>query len=164
MGLLTPDGGLVFWMAIAFGIVFLALAKFGFPIILNTVEKRAQVIDESLEKAKLTDDRLAHVEQESRDIIADAQRQKDEILTKAQQQGEQIIAEAKRTANLEHEKIIAQAIAEAQAKQKSIQNDTRGEMAAISISIAEKLLRQNLADKESQTELANRLFKEMKQS
>ncbi|MFA7034062.1 MAG: F0F1 ATP synthase subunit B, partial [Bacteroidales bacterium] len=140
------------------------LAKFGFPAILKTVEKRAQVIDESLETAKKTEARLAHVTQESAEIIADAEKQKLQIIAEAQQQGEQLIAEAKRTANLEHERIVAQAMAEVEAKQKTMQEQTRSEVATISIAIAEKLLRQNLTDKVSQTELAQRLYKEMKQS
>ena len=30
MSLLTPDSGLLFWMVIVFGIVFVILAKYGF--------------------------------------------------------------------------------------------------------------------------------------
>ena len=33
MSLLLPDAGLLFWMLLSFGIVFLVLYKFGFPII-----------------------------------------------------------------------------------------------------------------------------------
>ena len=40
MSLLLPDSGLLFWMFVAFGIVFVILAKYGFPIIIRMVEDR----------------------------------------------------------------------------------------------------------------------------
>ena len=52
MGLLTPDPGLLFWMAITFGVVFFILAKYGFPVILKTVEDRKAYIDNSLKAAR----------------------------------------------------------------------------------------------------------------
>ena len=49
MSLLLPDSGLLFWMFVAFGIVFVILAKYGFPIIIRMVEDRKVYIDQSLE-------------------------------------------------------------------------------------------------------------------
>ena len=40
MSLLLPDSGLLFWMFVAFGVVFVILAKYGFPIIIKMVEGR----------------------------------------------------------------------------------------------------------------------------
>ena len=45
MSLLLPDSGLLFWMFVAFGIVFVILAKYGFPIIIRMVEDRKVYID-----------------------------------------------------------------------------------------------------------------------
>ena len=42
LSLLVPDSGLLFWMLLSFGIVFLVLAKFGFPIITKMVDERKQ--------------------------------------------------------------------------------------------------------------------------
>ena len=50
--LLTPDPGLLFWMLVAFAVVFFVLAKFGFPVITKMVEERKNYIDESLKKAR----------------------------------------------------------------------------------------------------------------
>ena len=49
--ILTPDFGLLFWMLVSFLVVFLLLAKFGFPAIVKAVEERKNFIDESLKKA-----------------------------------------------------------------------------------------------------------------
>ena len=44
--ILTPDFGLLFWMLLAFGVVFFLLAKYGFPAITKAVEDRKNYIDE----------------------------------------------------------------------------------------------------------------------
>ena len=40
MSLLLPDAGLLFWMLISFGVVFIILAKWGFPVIVKMVNER----------------------------------------------------------------------------------------------------------------------------
>ena len=44
MSLLTPDSGLLFWMIVSFGIVFVILSKYGFPVIIKAVEQRKAYI------------------------------------------------------------------------------------------------------------------------
>ena len=51
MSLLLPDSGLLFWMLLSFGVVFVVLAKYGFPVITKMVEGRRTYIDQSLEVA-----------------------------------------------------------------------------------------------------------------
>ena len=43
--ILTPDFGLLFWMLVAFIVVLIILAKFGFPVITGMVEQRKEFID-----------------------------------------------------------------------------------------------------------------------
>lgn len=57
--ILTPDLGLLFWMFLAFLVVFFVLSKYGFPVIINMVEKRKSYIDDSLRKAHEASERLA---------------------------------------------------------------------------------------------------------
>ena len=52
MELFTPDFGLVLWMFIAFLVLFLALAFFAWPIIVRSLEKRADLIDKGVEYAQ----------------------------------------------------------------------------------------------------------------
>ena len=59
--ILTPDPGLLLWMLAAFLVVFVVLAKFGFPAIIGMVEKRKNFIDESLRKAHEATTRLENI-------------------------------------------------------------------------------------------------------
>ena len=69
MSLLTPDSGLLFWMIVSFGIVFVILSKYGFPVIIKAVEQRKAYIDNSLETARQANEQLANIQ--ARSEIAD---------------------------------------------------------------------------------------------
>ena len=47
--ILTPDLGLLFWMLLAFAVVFFVLAKYGFPAIVGMVDERNKFIEDSEE-------------------------------------------------------------------------------------------------------------------
>ena len=81
--ILTPDFGLLFWMLLAFLIVFFLMAKYGFPIITKMVEDRKNYIDESLQKAHEANERLAGIQQESERLLAEARAKQAEILAQA---------------------------------------------------------------------------------
>ena len=50
MSLLTPDAGLLFWMILSFGIVFVILSKYGFPVIIKAVDILKQKAESSTEQ------------------------------------------------------------------------------------------------------------------
>ena len=58
MELFTPDFGLVFWMFIAFILLFLILAKWGWPVIIKMMDQRADTIDKGVEDARKAKDQL----------------------------------------------------------------------------------------------------------
>ena len=72
MSLLTPDSGLLFWMIVSFGIVFVILSKYGFPVIVKAIEQRKAYIDNSLETARQANERLAHIQAEGEKMLAEA--------------------------------------------------------------------------------------------
>lgn len=81
--ILTPDLGLLFWMLLAFLVVFFVLAKFGFPAITVMVEKRKNYIDESLKKAHEASLKLENIKQESEAILQEAREKQATILKEA---------------------------------------------------------------------------------
>ena len=106
---LTPDFGLLFWMLVAFLVVFFILAKFGFPAIINMVEERKKFIDESLKSAREANEKLSHVKTESDEILKNAHAQHAQIIKEAQQMRDKIIGEAKVKATSEGARMIEEA-------------------------------------------------------
>ena len=70
--ILTPDWGLLFWMLLAFLVIFFFLAKYGFPAITKMVEERKAYIDESLRKAHEANEKLANIQQEGETLLKEA--------------------------------------------------------------------------------------------
>ena len=83
MSLLTPDSGLLFWMIVSFGIVFVILSKYGFPVIIKAVEQRKAYIDNSLETARQANEQLANIQAEGARILAEAKEKQNAILKEA---------------------------------------------------------------------------------
>ncbi|MBQ7253775.1 MAG: F0F1 ATP synthase subunit B [Bacteroidales bacterium] len=153
MGLLTPSGGLLFWMTIAFGVVFFILAKFAFPVILGSVEKREKYIGTQLDAARAAEVRIASLEEEGEKIIADAEREKVNILKDAATSRDKIVGDARETAQEEAARIIAEAKKQAQEEKDAILASARGEVAKIAIAMASKVLRDQLSDSQAQEAL-----------
>lgn len=148
---MTPDFGLLFWMLLAFLIVFFLMAKYGFPVITKMVEDRKNYIDESLQKAHEANERLAHIQQESERILNEARTRQDEILSQAKATGDSIVREAREKAQNEGAKLLLDAKAQIATEKENALRDIRQTVAEISVSIAEKVVRQRLsADAEQQ--------------
>ena len=104
MSLLLPDSGLLFWMFVAFGIVFVILAKYGFPIIIRMVEDRKVYIDQSLEVAREANAQLSKLKQEGDALVAAANKEQGRILKEAMEERDKIVHEARKQAEIAAQK------------------------------------------------------------
>ena len=161
MSLLTPDSGLLFWMLISFGIVVFVLAKFGFPIILKMVDERKEFIEDALLKAEKARTELDSVKAEAELILDKARKEHQLIMNEASQLREVLIQEAKTKAIGEADKIIENARLQIQNEKDDAIRDIRKQVAALSVDIAEKVLRSKLDKKDEQLGMIQRLIDEM---
>lgn len=158
--ILTPDFGLFFWMLLAFLIVFFLMAKYGFPIITKMVEDRKNYIDESLQKAHEANERLAGIQQESERLLAEARAKQAEILAQAKATGDSIVSEARNKAQADGAKLLQEAKAQIAAEKENALRDIRQTVADLSIVIAEKVVRQKLANNDEQQALIEQMLNE----
>lgn len=158
--ILTPDFGLLFWMLLAFLIVFFLMAKYGFPIIIKMVEDRKNYIDESLQKAHEANERLAGIQQESERLLAEARAKQAEILAQAKATGDSIVSEARNKAQADGAKLLQEAKAQIAAEKENALRDIRQTVADLSIVIAEKVVRQKLANNDEQQALIEQMLNE----
>ena len=94
--ILSPDLGLLFWMFLAFLIVFALVAKYGFPVIIKMVEDRKNYIDESLKKAREANEKLANIKAESEEILRQASERQAQVLKEAMATRDSIVKSAPR--------------------------------------------------------------------
>ena len=156
--ILTPDLGLLFWMLLAFLVVFGVLAKFGFPAIVNMVDERNKYIDESLRKAHEAQERLANIEKEGESILQEAREKQAQILKEAAQTRDAMVEQAQEKARKEGARLMEEAKVAIEQEKKAAIADIRQQVAALSVDIAEKVLKQNLKDDKSQMDLIDRML------
>lgn len=158
---LTPDFGLLFWMLIAFLVVFGLLAKYGFPAITGMVEKRKQYIDESLSSARQANEKLANIKAECQTLLQEAQARQSQILKEATQTRDQIVAESKVKAQEEANRIIEDARRQIQAETENAQRELRNQVADLSVQIAAKILSRELQKEEEQSQWIDQILSQI---
>ncbi len=159
--ILTPDLGLLFWMLLAFLVVFFVVAKFGFPAIIGMVESRKQYIDESLKKAHEASERLANIQKEGETMLQEARQKQAQILKEAADTRDAIVAQAQEKAREEGNRLIAEAKSEIESQKQAAISEIRAQVAELSVKVAEKILRKELASDAAQMETIDRLLDEV---
>ena len=160
MSLVTPEFGLLFWMVVIFGLVFFLLAKFGFPIITDSVDKRSAKIAQSLKDADEIAARMEAWKVEQAQLLEKTRREQSAILKEATETKARIVADAKTQARAEADKILAEAKLQIAAEKESALRDVRREVALLGVQVAEKVLRHELSDEGSQRVFLDQLVDE----
>lgn len=161
MSLLVPDTGLLFWMLLSFGIVFVIVAKYGFPVIIRMVEKRKAYIDQSMEVAREANAKLSKIKEESDALISAANKEQGRILRETMQERDKIIAEARKQAEIAAQKELDNVKRQIQLEKEEAIRDIRRQVAVLSVDIAEKIIRKNLNEEHEQMEMIDRMLDEM---
>ena len=162
MSLLLPDSGLLFWMTIIFVIVFFLLAKFGFPVITGMVEKRTGKINDALAAAREAEEHLAHLAQEQERLIEEARGEQERILREAVAEREGMIAKAREEASAEASRIMDEARIRIQEEKEAALKDIRQQIAVISMTVAEKVIRKDLESESGQAQLIDKMVDEVR--
>ena len=160
MNLVTPDTGLLFWMVVIFGLLFFLLWKFGFPVITSMVEKRNSTIEKSLKDAHEVEARMGQMVEEHARMLDEARKEQARILREATETRNKILASASDEAHAQAARILEEAREGIAAEKEAALRDVRREVALLSVSIAEKILRKELSDEGGQREYIDRMVDE----
>lgn len=161
MNLLLPESGLLFWMTVIFAIVFFVLAKFGFPVITGMVERRSRRINDSLEAARVAEEAIENLNATKEQIVAETRMEQERLTKEAVGERERIIGLAQAQARQEADRILQEAREKILEEKEAALKDIRREVALVSMTIAEKLVRKELSSAEGQRELLDRLVGDM---
>ncbi|WP_337042224.1 F0F1 ATP synthase subunit B [Emticicia sp. 17c] len=162
MELLTPAIGLLFWMALVFGILVFLLKKFAWKPILTALKEREDSIESALRMAEETRAEMAKLKSDNDKIIAEARAERDKIIREAKNASDKMLVEAKDKAVAEGNKILADAREAIQQEKVAMIAQMKKDVATLSIEIAEKVLRKELEDKKTQESLVSSLITEAK--
>ncbi len=163
MELVSPDFGTIFWMLIFFSLVLLILKKFAWTPILHSLKNREKSIDDALQSAERAKEEMAKLKSDNERILDEARKERDLLMKEARAMKDKIIQSAQEQAQQEAHKIVENARLSIENEKKSAINEIKTQIAILSVSIAEKIMREKL-DVSKQNELINRLLKDVKLS
>lgn len=161
MELFTPEFGLIFWMFVSFAILFFILWKWAWPAITKMINERADLIDKGVEYAQNAKEQLDNAQVKADEVVADARRKEVDILREADRMKTQIIEEARDDARKAANKELDQAKLQIEQARKAAEQNIRDEVSAFALSIAQKVVRNQLSDKAAQTRLVDSLLNEI---
>lgn len=164
MELFKPDFGLVFWMFVAFAILFLLLWRKGWPAIMKMIDGRADLIDKGVEYAQQAKDQLDKAQESAEQIIAEARRSQADILREAGVMKDQIVEQARQEARTAAQKEMESARVAIAQERKEAEKQFRDQVSAFALDIAAKVTRRELADDKAQTQLVNNLLDEIEKT
>jgi len=162
MELVTPNAGTIFWMIIVFGLVVLILKKFAWKPILNALNEREKYIENALTAASEARKEVEELKAGNKKIVEAGLKQKEYILNETQELKDKIIAEAKEKADVETQKSIETARQQIEHEKAKAIKEMKQQVSELSLMIAEKIIKQNMAEDNMQRELINKLIEEIK--
>ena len=121
--------------------------KFIWPPILNAIEERQEQIAEGLAAAEKGQDKLLQAQAEAEEIVSDARKQATSILDQAHARANEIVAEGKSDGVKERDRQLTAAKAEIEQEINKAREELRGQVSAIAIASAEKILMREIDDK-----------------
>jgi F-type H+-transporting ATPase subunit b len=158
MDLVTPDVGLLFWTFISFVILFFVLKKFAWKPIVKTVNDRENSIKEALASADAAKREMQNLTADNEKLLKEARVEREALMKEARELKTKLIADAKEEAKVEGAKMIASAQAAIQSEKKAAIADIKTQVASLSIEIAEKVVNEELSDKDKQLKLVSDLL------
>lgn len=154
--------GLFFWQLLLFVGLILLLKKFAWKPILDAVNEREEGIKDALLSAENAKKEMMNLKADNQKLLDQARAERDTMIKEAREIKEKMIADAKSEAQVQGAKMIEQAKASIESEKNAALAELKSQVSGLSVDIAEKLLKAELSNKESQSALVEKMLGEVK--
>ena len=158
--LLTPAFGTVVWSTIAFLVVLFLLRKMAWGPILTALKEREESIASALNEADKARSEMSSLQADNERLLQEARVERDSMLREAREMADKLVADAKGKAKEETAREVKSAREAIATERKAAVAELKSEVAKLSVSIAEQLIRAELADAGKQEALVSKLMDE----
>ncbi len=159
MELVKPGIGLIFWMTITFSIVLYLLSKFAWKPILQSIREREDSINNALNAADEARKQMDALKSDNEKLLVEARKERDRMMKEANDMKDAIISQAKKSADDESRKIVANANEAIERAKINAMNELKQQVAILSVDMAEKILRLKMEDRTQQEAFVNENLK-----
>ncbi len=154
--------GLFFWQTLIFiGLIFL-LKKFAWKPILDAVNERETGIKNALLSAENAKKEMQNLQADNLRILQEARLERDNMLKEAREMKDKMIADSKNEAQAQGLKMIEQAKVAIEGEKNAALAELKSHVSSLSVDIAEKLLKSELTNKDSQASLIEKMLGDAK--
>ncbi len=154
--------GLFIWQIVIFVGLILLLKKFAWKPILDAVNDREEGIKNALLSAENARKEMQNLQADNQRILQEARMERDNMLKDAREIKDKMIADSKTEAQAQGLKMIEQAKAAIESEKNAAMAELKLQVSTLSLSIAEKLLKDELSNKEAQTKLVEKMLGDVK--
>lgn len=154
--------GLFIWQAILFIALVLLLKKFAWKPILDSVNDREEGIKNALDAAEKAKLEMQNLQADNQKLLQEARAERETMLKEARDMKNKMIEDAKDEAKTAAGKLIEQAQAAIETEKKAAIAELKSQVASLSIEIAEKVMREELSNKDKQVKLVESMLGEAK--
>ncbi|MFC4738457.1 F0F1 ATP synthase subunit B [Flavobacterium ponti] len=154
--------GLFFWQLIILVVLILLMVKFAWKPIMEAINSREEGISNALLAAENAKKDMQNLKADNEKLLAEARAERDIMIKEAREIKEKMISDAKSEAQVQGEKMIEQAKATIASEKNAAIADLKNQVGTLSLEIAEKVLKGELANKEAQTKLVETMLGDAK--
>ena len=154
--------GLFFWQLIIFVGLIILLKKFAWKPILDSVNEREEGIKNALLSAENAKKEMQNLQADNQRILQEARLERDNMLKEAREMKEKMVADSKTEAQATGLQMIQQAKTAIEAEKNAALAELKSHVSNLSIEIAEKLLKDELTNKDSQMKLVEKMLGDAK--
>ncbi len=149
--LVQPDPGLFLWTILTFLVLLGLLAKFAWKPLLAMLDRREEIIRQSLDDAEKAKQELQRLQQESKEILSKARVEAQSILAKSRSEAEKLKGEIRQKAKAQADSILRDAEKQIQVETKKAIAVIKNEIVDLSLLVASKLIKRNLSKEDNQS-------------
>lgn len=158
--LLSLEPGVAIWALVVFALLFFLLKKMAWGPMLQSIDEREKAIRDSLDKANEVQNESRRIAEEQAKVLSAAKVEANALIQGAKQSADELKRKITESAQEEKARILESAGREIEAAKAAAIADLQKSAGEMSISIAEKLIRQSLSD-EAHRRLVDQLIDEL---
>ena len=142
-------------------LIFL-MVKFAWKPIMNSLNEREEGIKGALDAAEKAKLEMQNLQADNANLLKEARAEREAMLKEAREMKNTMIEDAKTEAQTQANTMIEQAQAAIESEKKAAMAELKSHVAGLSVDIAEKVVRQELSNKDKQLALVESLLGEAK--
>lgn len=158
--LLKPDVGLMFWTVVTFLVMVLILKKIAWGPLLKILDEREEKIKKEIEAAQKNREEMERLKTDYDRQLAEIEERARTLLGEAEQKGRLSRESILKEAESEARKLMEKTRQQLEAEKERLVQELRNEVGAISVAMAEKLMRQSV-DKKIQEKFVQDFLKDI---